>query len=75
MKIKKCGEMARKLRFFKEQMVKAGFSPSTKSEARGDIDVDDLEVHHLLSINAFFILFFNSNCFFLCYVLGETWRA
>ncbi|KAK6253720.1 hypothetical protein QUC31_015440 [Theobroma cacao] len=42
--IKKCGEMARKLRFFKEQMVKAGFSPSTKSEARGDIDVDDLEV-------------------------------
>ncbi|XP_021286533.1 V-type proton ATPase subunit a3 [Herrania umbratica] len=42
--IKKCGEMARKLRFFKEQMLKAGFSPPTKSEAQGAIDVDDLEV-------------------------------
>ncbi|XWS54961.1 hypothetical protein CRYUN_Cryun10bG0134400 [Craigia yunnanensis] len=42
--IKKCGEMARKLRFFKEQMLKAGFSPSMKFVARTDIDVDDLEV-------------------------------
>ncbi|XVE67023.1 hypothetical protein DITRI_Ditri08aG0127000 [Diplodiscus trichospermus] len=42
--IKKCGEMARKLRFFKEQMLKAGFSPSMKSVARTDIDMDDLEV-------------------------------
>ncbi|XWS67853.1 hypothetical protein CRYUN_Cryun04dG0040400 [Craigia yunnanensis] len=42
--IKKSGEMARKLRFFKDQMLKAGFSPSTKPEARSDIDVDDLGV-------------------------------
>ena len=57
--------MARKLRFFKEQMLKAGFSPSTKPEARSDIDVDDLEVHHLLSRNAFFILFLYSIFFSL----------
>lgn len=42
--IKKCGEMARKLRFFREQMSKAGVSPSAKSVARADIDFDDLEV-------------------------------
>ena len=57
MKIKKCGEMARKLRFFKEQILKAGFSLSTKSVAQTDIDVDDLEVHHLLPrIALYFIL-------------------
>lgn len=43
-KIKKFGEMARKLRFFKDQMEKAGVSPSTKSVTQADIDVDDLEV-------------------------------
>uniref|UniRef100_A0A5B6ZDC6 V-type proton ATPase subunit a n=2 Tax=Davidia involucrata TaxID=16924 RepID=A0A5B6ZDC6_DAVIN len=42
--IKRCGEMARKLRFFREQMSKAGLSPSTKSVTRADIDMDDLEV-------------------------------
>ncbi|KAK8985214.1 hypothetical protein V6N11_068481 [Hibiscus sabdariffa] len=42
--IKKCGEMARTLRFFKEQMLKAGLSPSATSVAQTDIDVDDLEV-------------------------------
>ncbi|GMI83579.1 vacuolar proton ATPase A3 [Hibiscus trionum] len=42
--IKRCGEMARKMRFFKEQMLKAGFSTSTKSAAVTDIDLDDLEV-------------------------------
>ncbi|KAG6761569.1 hypothetical protein POTOM_034797 [Populus tomentosa] len=42
--IKKFGEMARKLRFFKEQMVKAGITPLTKPGAQTEIDVDDLEV-------------------------------
>ncbi|KAI9180406.1 hypothetical protein LWI28_004541 [Acer negundo] len=41
--IKKCGEMARKLRFFKEQMLKAGLTPSIKS-TRADNDIDNLEV-------------------------------
>lgn len=42
--IKRCGEMARKLRFFKEQMVKAGLSPSTRSAISDDVDLDNLEV-------------------------------
>ncbi|KAF8410527.1 hypothetical protein HHK36_003058 [Tetracentron sinense] len=44
MQIKRCGEMARKLRFFRDQMTKAGLSPSTWSMTRVDIDLDDLEV-------------------------------
>ncbi|OVA20380.1 ATPase [Macleaya cordata] len=42
--IKRCGEMARKLRFFKEQMMKAGVLPSARPMSRADIDMDDLEI-------------------------------
>ncbi|KAF5443885.1 hypothetical protein F2P56_036407 [Juglans regia] len=55
--IKKCGEMARKLRYFKEQMLKAGFC-AKKSTAQVDINLDDLEVKlgeleaELVEINA-----------------------
>ncbi|KAB5561364.1 hypothetical protein DKX38_006321 [Salix brachista] len=42
--IKKFGEMSRKLRFFKEQMEKAGVAPLTKPMKQAEIDVDDLEV-------------------------------
>ncbi|XP_028803008.1 V-type proton ATPase subunit a3-like isoform X2 [Neltuma alba] len=42
--IKRCGEMTRKLRFFKEQMAKAGLSPSTRSMREGEVDLDHLEV-------------------------------
>ncbi|EOY14898.1 hypothetical protein QUC31_000280 [Theobroma cacao] len=42
--IKRSGEMARKLRFFKEQMTKAGLSPSTRSARNDDVDLDNLEV-------------------------------
>nr|XP_043614413.1 V-type proton ATPase subunit a3-like [Erigeron canadensis] len=41
--IKRCGEMARKLRFFKDQMYKAGLSPS-KSAYSSVISLDELEV-------------------------------
>ncbi|KAJ7978504.1 V-type proton ATPase subunit a [Quillaja saponaria] len=41
--IKRCGEMARKLRFFKDQMSKAGLSP-TSFATRVDVNIDDLEV-------------------------------
>lgn len=44
MQIKRCGEMARRLRFFKEQMKKAGLSPSTRSTTGNDIDLDNMEV-------------------------------
>ena len=42
--IKRCGEMARRLRFFKEQMTKAGVSPSTRSAGDTESDMDNLEV-------------------------------
>ncbi|KAK9026245.1 hypothetical protein V6N11_039089 [Hibiscus sabdariffa] len=42
--IKRCGEMARKLRFFKEQMMKAGLLPSARSVISDDFDLDNLEV-------------------------------
>ncbi|CAL5212417.1 unnamed protein product [Lathyrus oleraceus] len=41
--IKRCGEMARKLRFFKEQMFKAGVSPKG-STTQFDVNIDDLEI-------------------------------
>ncbi|KAI8004338.1 V-type proton ATPase subunit a3 [Camellia lanceoleosa] len=42
--IKRCSEMARKLRFFKEQMVKGGLLPSLRSTSGTDINLDDVEV-------------------------------
>ncbi|XP_021738681.1 V-type proton ATPase subunit a3-like [Chenopodium quinoa] len=42
--IKKCGEMARRLRYFREQMANAGISTPPKSFSTNDIKVDDLEV-------------------------------
>ncbi|XP_028767898.1 V-type proton ATPase subunit a2 [Neltuma alba] len=41
--LKRCGEMARKLRYFKEQMFKAGVSPTTL-DTDVDENMDDLEV-------------------------------
>lgn len=42
--IKRCGEMARKLRFFRDQMLKAGLTPATRSALEDDLDVDSVEV-------------------------------
>nr|GLL28454.1 V-type proton ATPase subunit a3-like isoform X2 [Ipomoea trifida] len=56
--IKRSGEMARKLRFFKDQMSKAGVSASAKSDTQDAIKFDDLEVKlgdleaELIEINA-----------------------
>ncbi|KAL4588854.1 hypothetical protein LXL04_001751 [Taraxacum kok-saghyz] len=41
--IKRCGEMARKLRFFKEQMSKAGITISSKPNLLVDVHLDDVE--------------------------------
>lgn len=43
-KIKRCGEMARKIRFFKDQMSKAGVLPKEMLGKENDIDLDDVEV-------------------------------
>ncbi|XP_071733210.1 V-type proton ATPase subunit a3-like [Rutidosis leptorrhynchoides] len=42
--IKRCGEMARKLRFFKDQMMKAGLLASTRSTYGSEFSLDELEV-------------------------------
>jgi V-type H+-transporting ATPase subunit a len=43
LQIKRCSEMARKLRFFKEQMSKADIGPTQLNETH--LDFDDLEVY------------------------------
>ncbi|KAL2892792.1 V-type proton ATPase subunit a2 [Bienertia sinuspersici] len=56
--LKRCEEMARKLRFFKEQMTKAGLLPSTNFLSRDNVHLDALEVKlgeleaELLEMNA-----------------------
>ncbi|GER42280.1 v-type proton ATPase 116 kDa subunit a isoform [Striga asiatica] len=56
--IKRCGEMARKLRFFLDQMSKAGLPPAARFEAQAAASFDDLEVKlgdleaELVEINA-----------------------
>uniref|UniRef100_A0A0D9XIB3 V-type proton ATPase subunit a n=1 Tax=Leersia perrieri TaxID=77586 RepID=A0A0D9XIB3_9ORYZ len=42
--IKRCGEMARKLRFFKEQMSKASISATSTQFSGSSLEIDDLEV-------------------------------
>ncbi|KAI3464891.1 hypothetical protein Pfo_021554 [Paulownia fortunei] len=42
--IKRCGEMARKLRFFRDQMTKAGFLTSSRSSVGANVNLDELEV-------------------------------
>ncbi|KAI7749756.1 hypothetical protein M8C21_018337 [Ambrosia artemisiifolia] len=42
--IKRCGEMACKLHFFKDQMMKAALLASTRSSYGSDIGLDELEV-------------------------------
>lgn len=42
--LKRYGEMARKLRFFREQMSKAGFTPLSRSTFGTNVNLDELEV-------------------------------
>ncbi|KAL2254783.1 V-type proton ATPase subunit a3 [Sesamum indicum] len=56
--IKRCGEMARKLRFFRDQMSKVGLTPTARSATQAITSLDDLEVKlgdleaELVEINA-----------------------
>jgi V-type H+-transporting ATPase subunit a len=42
--IKRCGEMARRMRFFKEQMSKAAILTSSTQFSGAPLEFDDLEV-------------------------------
>eukprot|EP01018_Ginkgo_biloba_P024715 Gb_23980 [translate_table: standard] len=56
--VKRCGEISRKLRFFKDQISKAGLCPPTGPTLEPDIDLDELEIRlgeheaELLEMNA-----------------------
>ncbi|CAL0321918.1 unnamed protein product [Lupinus luteus] len=56
--VKRCAEMSRKLRFFKDQINKAGLVSSSHSELQPDIDLEDLEMqlaeheHELIEMNS-----------------------
>lgn len=42
--VKQCAEMSRKLRFFKDQINKAGIMSSSHTALQPEIDLEDLEV-------------------------------
>ncbi|CAJ1956020.1 unnamed protein product [Sphenostylis stenocarpa] len=56
--VKRCAEMSRKLRFFKDQISKAGLLSSSRTVLQPDIDLEDLEVqlaeheHELIEMNS-----------------------
>lgn len=43
MQVKRCDEMARRLRFFQEQVEKAGLTPAVRVAPMGKHELDDLE--------------------------------
>ncbi|KAF1882892.1 hypothetical protein Lal_00003074 [Lupinus albus] len=56
--VKRCAEMSRKLRFFKDQINKAGLMSSSHPVLQPDIDLEDLEIqlaeheHELIEMNS-----------------------
>ncbi|CAA6656874.1 unnamed protein product [Spirodela intermedia] len=56
--VKRCGEMSRKLNFFKDQISKAGLLSTPRPALRSDVDLEELEVQladhesELLEMNA-----------------------
>ncbi|KAL0460248.1 UNVERIFIED_CONTAM: V-type proton ATPase subunit a1, partial [Sesamum latifolium] len=56
--VKRCAEMSRKLRFIKDQIHKAGLTPSPSPAPQLDIDLEELEIqleeheHGLIEMNA-----------------------
>ncbi|XP_062081978.1 V-type proton ATPase subunit a1 isoform X2 [Humulus lupulus] len=56
--VKRCAEMSRKLRFFKEQISKAGLFSSTRPVTQPDLELEELEVqlaeheHELIEMNS-----------------------
>lgn len=55
--VKRCAEMSRKLRFFKDQIQKAGLLPSPHPASQPDIELEELEIqlaeheHELIEMN------------------------
>ncbi|KAL4295998.1 hypothetical protein GQ457_12G026840 [Hibiscus cannabinus] len=56
--VKRCGEMSRKLRFFKDQIIKAGLLSSIHPVVEPDVELEELEIllaeheHELIEMNS-----------------------
>ncbi|KAH1090733.1 hypothetical protein J1N35_017990 [Gossypium stocksii] len=56
--VKRCGEMSRKLRFFKDQLIKAGLLSSIHPVVEPDVELEELEMqlteheHELIEMNS-----------------------
>ncbi|XP_057955951.1 V-type proton ATPase subunit a1 isoform X2 [Malania oleifera] len=56
--VKRCGEMSRKLRFFKDQITKAGLLSSARPVMEPDVELEELEIqlaeheHELIEMNS-----------------------
>ncbi|CAA2955295.1 V-type proton ATPase subunit a1-like [Olea europaea subsp. europaea] len=56
--VKRCAEMSRKLRFFKDQIHKAGLVPSPNPASEPDVELEELEIqlaeheHELIEMNS-----------------------
>jgi len=46
LQVKRCAEMSRKLRFFSDQINRAGVRSSVRPALEPDIDLEELEVHY-----------------------------
>ncbi|KAK6926846.1 V-type ATPase, V0 complex, 116kDa subunit family [Dillenia turbinata] len=57
--VKRCGEMSRKIRFFKDQISKAGVSSPSRPSLQPDIELEELEVQ--LSVHETELIEMNSN--------------
>lgn len=55
--VKRCAEMSRKLRFFKDQIHKAGLLPSPNPASQPDIELEELEVSFILHFDKWISLF------------------
>lgn len=54
--VKRCAEMSRKLRFFKDQISKAGLLGSVHPVSQPDIELEELEVYFYVTALALFFL-------------------
>ena len=48
LQLKRCAEMSRKLKFFSDQINKAGVKSSVRPALQPEIDLEELEVHCLV---------------------------
>lgn len=61
LKIKRCGELGRKLRYFKVQMLEAEVEASARSGTKSDLNFDDLEVYVVIHHRVVYFCILSAN--------------